>query len=112
MTFDGKEYAKQHYKANKEYYLQKADRNRKRLRERNKAFVNEYLESHSCVDCGESDIEVLQFDHIDTRPKKRVSSLVSGGVSTNRIVEEIKKCKVRCANCHLRRTKRQRLAGW
>jgi hypothetical protein len=37
-----------------------------------------------------------------------VSLLLSLGHCWETILEEIKKCEVRCANCHRRRTARQR----
>jgi len=65
--------------------------------------IVEYLKSNPCVDCGESDIVVLEFDH--QRDKfKAVSEMVLYGYNFKRIQEEIDKCEVVCANCHKRRT--------
>lgn len=56
--------------------------------------------------CGEGDIVVLEFDHL--RDKRRsVSTLVGGGWAWSRILEEIERCEVVCANCHRRRTARR-----
>ena len=74
-----------------------------------KAQTVDYLRAHPCVDCGESDVRVLDFDHIGEK-RELVSSLVARGARWNRIVEEIAECQVRCANCH-RRVTAQR-AGW
>jgi hypothetical protein len=68
--------------------------------ERTTALI-EYFETHPCVDRGEIDPIVLEFDHVQDkafttgswRPRTRWS----------RILEEIKKCEVVCANCHRRR---------
>lgn len=68
----------------------------------------EYLESHPCVDCGESDPVVLEFDHVRGEKTRPVSILVKW--SWGRVVEEIEKCAVRCANCHRRVTASR--AGW
>ncbi len=60
-----------------------------------------YLMDHPCVDCGETDIRVLEFDHRPDSGKTRdVSYLISGGASWRRVSEEIGKCDVRCRNCH------------
>ncbi len=99
--------AKAHYETNKPYYLAKSKTARPVLRERGKAYIIQYLETHPCVDCGESDIEVLEFDHIiplDDFRAPRVGTLVERSIV--RIDEEIAKCEVRCSNCHTRRTRR------
>ena len=67
--------------------------------------VREYLLGHPCVDCGESDSGVLDFDHLRDK-KANVSTLVQSGVSWESLAHEIAKCEVRCANCHRRRTAR------
>lgn len=69
----------------------------------NRNYVIEYLKSHPCINCGEADIVVLEFDHI--RDKKcGVAQLIS--TSTLKLLkEEIKKCQVLCANCHALKTR-------
>lgn len=76
--------------------------------QRNKArtLVRAYLREHSCVDCGESDLRVLEFDHVRGK-NAEISILVSTGQRWAVISAEIAKCEVRCANCHRRRTVRQ-----
>lgn len=66
-----------------------------------------YLLEHPCVDCGETDITVLEFDHLRDKTKD-VSALMKGTSSWSRIEAEILKCAVRCANCHRRETERRR----
>lgn len=60
-----------------------------------------------CVDCGYREFpEALAFDHVDPMTKAHpVSQMMS--VSWARVVEELSKCVVRCANCHAVRTKRE-----
>lgn len=72
----------------------------KKNRARNKKFVLDYLLSHSCVDCGCTDHRVLEFDHVRGDKAKEVSLMAQGGYGLKRIVQEIEKCDVRCANCH------------
>lgn len=72
---------------------------RRALQER----VYAYLCEHPCVDCGETDAVVLEFDHL--RDKLAiVSRLVANGVVWERVLAEIEKCDVVRANCHRRRT--------
>lgn len=65
-----------------------------------------YLKEHPCVDCGESDIVVLDFDHLANK-SMGISVMVRRGFSWEKILAEISKCEVRCANCHRRKTARQ-----
>lgn len=67
-------------------------------------FVWDYYSSHPCIDCGESDPVVLEFDHVRGVKFKNISSLIDMGMSLARIEDEIAKCDVRCANCHRRKT--------
>lgn len=65
-----------------------------------------YLMEHPCVDCGETDIIVLEFDHIHDKVRN-ISQMVNNEVSIKNIMIEIDKCEVRCANCHRRKTAKQ-----
>ena len=67
---------------------------------RNHEYVLQYLLSHPCVDCGNSNPVVLEFDHVRGEKERSVTLLVMAACSIKRIAEEIKKCEVRCANCH------------
>ena len=74
-------------------------------RSRNRAFVRAHLSAHPCVDCGESDLAVLDFDHVGGTKEVTVSLLL--GASIERLKAEIAKCEVRCGNCHRRKTVRE-----
>lgn len=76
----------------------------------NKILVADYLKIHPCIDCGESDPVVLDFDHRDPESKRAsISQLVYMMHSSRDILlTEIEKCDVRCANCHRRKTFRER----
>jgi hypothetical protein len=63
----------------------------------------DHLRAHPCVDCGETDPVVLDFDH--QRDKiANVSLMVLRKRPWPVILAEIEKCEVVCANCHRRRT--------
>ena len=73
--------------------------NRLRIENRNKA--KKYLKSHPCVDCGEDNWIVLDFDHVRGKKKNNVKTMCGARCySWKTILKEIKKCEVRCANCH------------
>jgi hypothetical protein len=101
-------YGRQHYLENKEAYVAKASKNKFNAKLKNYQQMNEYLASHPCLDCGESDPLVLEFDHVGAK-EADIAYLVQRR-SWKRIMEEIEKCEVRCANCH-RKVTAQR-AGW
>ncbi len=57
-----------------------------------------FLMNNPCVDCGQSDVRTLDFDH--QRDKTRNVSELMNKWSWETILSEIEKCQVRCANCH------------
>lgn len=74
---------------------------RKKVRQR----LLVYLSDKQCKDCGESDPIVLDFDHINPDDKfKPVSRMLAGHYSWNSVLKEVKKCEIRCANCHRRKS--------
>lgn len=100
------EYTRQHYQDNKQSYLDKANKRNAEVKIKHREIIMEHLRANPCVDCGNDDTEVLQFDHRDRLTKTaEVSRLTTG--STKRLLDEISKCDIRCANCHVKRTRRQ-----
>lgn len=67
---------------------------------RNRKFVDDYLKLHSCVDCGNSDVRVLEFDHVRGKKETNVSNVIRNGWKLERLISEIEKCEIRCCNCH------------
>ena len=100
-----REYTNEWYSRNRKRQIAKAKERSHRGTADLKDRVREYLYGHPCVDCGESDPGVLDFDHLRDK-KANVSTLVQSGVSWESLAHEIAKCEVRCANCHRRRTAR------
>lgn len=70
----------------------------------------EYLDGRGCVECGENDLRVLDFDHVRGKKEGNISVMVGYGVSWERIGAELAKCEIRCANCHRKSTAAQ--FGW
>jgi hypothetical protein len=97
-----------HYQSDPAPYKARARAWTLRRRAENRRKLWEYLEEHPCVDCGESDPVVLEFDHLDGEAKaSNVCTLVNRPCLWEAIAAEIEKCEVRCSNCHRRRTARQ-----
>jgi len=80
------------------YELQKKSRDKSIAR--NKLYVKEYLEGKECVDCGNSDIRVLEFDHVRGEKLYHVSYMVTKAYKLDLVKQEIEKCEIRCCNCH------------
>lgn len=103
-----REYIRDHYERNTEYYVKKAEKRNIREKIKQINYVGNYLLKHPCLDCGEKDIVVLEFDHKDKSVKSdEVSNLIKRKFPLRTIKEEIEKCEVRCANCHRRKTARE-----
>ena len=72
-------------------------------------YAYNYLLTHPCQECGESDVRVLEFHHVGDKDMA-VAYMVSSGYSVERIQAEIDKCTILCANCHRKLTVEER--GW
>jgi len=87
------------YRKNHERERARLYRNAAARLEQNRKQMIAYLRAHPCVDCGETDIVVLQFDHLEDKLHD-VATMLNGGWTWPAIEREISKCEVRCANCH------------
>ena len=103
-----KTYVKTHYLNNKQYYLLKAKKRNTLVRNEIREYLWNYLKDHPCVDCGETNPIVLEFDHVQNKLFAISSS--SRRYTLGVVKIEIDKCEVRCANCHRIKTAIQ--FGW
>jgi hypothetical protein len=106
-------YRQQHYRAHKEKYIAKAKRSAAARRELVRETIQKAKQGKTCADCGAAYPPwVLQFDHLDDSEKQAaVANMAGHGLSVTRVVREIAKCEIVCANCHADRTHRRRIAG-
>ena len=98
-----RDYDNAHYKntpSRKDYIRKNSDERIKSVQ----LWLLEYFSTHPCVDCGESDILVLEFDHRSDK-LGNVSDLRKNGNIAS-VKSEVEKCDVRCCNCHRRKTAR------
>ena len=90
---------RRHYYANREAYIQKAQKRRKDLRK----WLNEQKQASPCSDCrARYPYYVMDFDHIGEK-KWEINKLINTG-NAKRLKEELKDCELVCANCHRIRT--------
>lgn len=99
--------SKDHYLKNKDQYIRRSAVNDRIRMELIKREIYLYLQQHPCTDCGETDPIVLEFDHI-RKKHLTISIMISRGFAIDKIMREIEKCEVRCANCHRRKTSKSR----
>lgn len=99
---------KKHYYSNKDYYLNKAKKRNRKLKQEIVKYLGNYLSNHCCVDCNESNIIVLEFDHRDSSTKSYdLNTMIKNGKSLKQIEIEVAKCDIRCANCHRKKTAKE-----
>jgi len=103
-------YHREWYEQNKERRRKQIYEHRARTKATHRQFIWDYLTIHPCVDCGNDDPRVLEFDHLEDKDKA-VTQGIEDGWSKSRLLEEIDKCEVRCANCHRIKTQ-QRQNSW
>jgi len=72
---------------------------RKETYYRNKKIIDNYKQLHPC-NCGENDINCLEFHHRD--PSNKIFDIYSKGKETSikKLKAEIEKCDIVCKNCH------------
>jgi hypothetical protein len=68
-----------------------------------KQFVTKLKSEKGCQRCDEEFPPCLHYHH--TRPEEKeygIAEMVKGGFSKTRILEEMEKCLLLCANCHIK----------
>src|ERR1051326_2653657 len=102
------EWKKAHQEKLREYrrnwYVRNPESAKRAVRKRKqdiRKWLDEYKSHLKCVRCGEDHLACLEFHHRDPEKKEMVvSRTVDWGWSIERILAEIAKCEVLCANCH------------
>lgn len=104
-------FMQEHYLKYGDAYRLRARARKGRLKKQRQEQLYGLLQGKSCERCGIDDMRVLDFDHIDSSTKKfSIARAVNDGYAWELIIEEIKKCRILCANCHRIRTAEQ--FGW
>ncbi len=100
-------YGKEHYRKSTAVYIARSKARAPIDRKRNREFIAQYLSTHPCVDCGEADPVVLEFDHRDPATKRAEVGRLINTTTLAVVRAEVDKCDVRCGNCHRIRTATQ-----
>ena len=89
-------------------------RNKKRMRAA-RAWMTSLKAGVACADCGQTfPAYVMHWDHLPGFEKIESISVLVGRFPRTLVLEELKKCELVCANCHVLRTIRRagRSAAW
>ena len=105
-----REASRRHYAKHRERVIASAKKYSKLARDRTRTHINTHLKANPCVDCGETDLIVLEFDHVTGIKEFIISNAARDGIGIKRLKAEIAKCEVRCANCHRKKTYER--SGW
>lgn len=101
----------EHYHKYGDEYRERAKIRRAKIKRNLQIKLVDYLKNKSCEICGESDIRVLEFDHLDPVTKRfGIATAITDGRKWPDILEEIECCQILCANCHKKLTAVQ--YGW
>ena len=99
-------YQKKYYEKNREYYMQKSKERKAML-----IILFRELKRKPCTDCGvEYPPPVMEWDHVGDDKVCTLGNMLKMGWGKERILKELDKCELVCANCHRLRTIDR--AGW
>jgi hypothetical protein len=65
--------------------------------------IRDFLKDKACVDCGMNDQALLDFDHVHDGRSFRICHALRLLVSPEELMREMRKCELRCRNCHVKR---------
>jgi len=92
-------------------YLARRNTNRTKCSRAIAAWYGELKSTLVCKRCGESHPACLQFHHSDpTKKEISIADAVRRGFGVSRLLAELDKCEVLCANCHAKHHARERSA--
>jgi len=71
-----------------------------------KEWIYDHLKSNPCVDCGDTTMLSLDFDHVRGSQKRFniAHAFMLTGMTLKKLQTEVAKCDVRCRKCHAIRT--------
>lgn len=96
--------ARRHYEANKDKMKARAVLARRVLKAKIRAHIEE-VKDVPCMDCGQKYAwYIMEFDHVRGDKLFNLADAGRLGKPFAKVLEEIEKCEVVCANCHRART--------
>ena len=94
-------YNREYYRRNQKRLLEKQREKNRSLAESRRKWLVEYKKTLECIRCGKNHPATLTFHHRKGSIKSfEIANAIALGVSQKRLIAEIDKCEVLCANCH------------
>ena len=94
-------YNREYYRRNRQRLLEKQRDKNRRFAESRRKWLSDYKKSLKCCRCDEDHPATLTFHHRDAAEKSfEIGNNINLGVGLKRLMAEIEKCDVLCANCH------------
>jgi hypothetical protein len=96
--------AREYYALNKEKQKKQINAAKKLRKKALSSWLRELKEASPCADCDKFfPWYVMDFDHLNNKVAN-VTDMISNVVTKQKLMEEIAKCELVCANCHRIRT--------
>lgn len=90
-----REYKKKHYYKNKEAHYIRNQKTKVKLKS-----IVEIEKNKGCFVCQETFHQCLEFHHLEQKDKFEEIGVLKNLGSERKLLEELKKCVLLCANCH------------
>jgi len=111
LMFWGYTKAKEVWRTPKSYHnsVKSINKRNRRVRDARGRWLDIYKVTKGCEYCGYKDHpKALQFDHLDRSSKhKNIAHMKDGNLK--KLIEEVRKCRILCANCHFIHSHNQRV---
>ena len=95
------------YRNNRARHVANVARRRRKAETEIIKLILAYLQQHPCIDCGEDNPVILEFDHVRGDKRDSICDLIRRGCGWATISAEVQKCEVRCCKCHRLKTAKQ-----
>jgi hypothetical protein len=94
-------YNRDYYQRHRERLIERQAEKNKRFMEKRRQWLADYKSELQCAQCGESHPATLTFHHRTPAQKSfAIGDMSTVKVGLRRLLAEIRKCEVLCANCH------------
>jgi hypothetical protein len=99
LAFNSKKREKEYFIEYRKNNIEKIRAHRRKNYEEKIQWLEDIKAESGCESCGETRVACLDFHHLNPDNKRRDIGAYTG-CSKKRILKELEKCIILCANCH------------